>query len=560
MILLDAFGGEAPLYPKEALLPPYASFARGCKFDSGELRGFGAPVRRAQHFVPALTESMSLYKPADFEYLLTFPHRTDVVHNAHAGDQFKRVYWFSENHPPRYADVNTVLAGLGPYPSSYFTLGIPAPTAQPVVEIIGAVDDEGVLIDHVALGHDPIYRSYSYTYSSDFGEESGPWLPSDGSAAPQHKMYVGDKVRISNMQIVAGNYPMTQGKINVYQTDLAAGFLKVAVLPASTQTVEFVNTDVSGPILRTALTMPPVAGMKGACLTSYGYMVGFEGNTLYCSDTYLYHSWPSTYAKPCRHKILRVFPSPQGAYVITDGGSYILMGTDPSNTQLVIVESDEVCTSAYACCDLGGAVAFVSANGLCMLSETGVTLLTSEIFDHLSWGSLSLQQARLTRHMDRILISTPQARYVYSTGDPSVQWVRLDVPIRVAITDSEGGEALYTAEGDTNLYAFDADANVSLPYSWHSSNIVLDSPRPYSCFRLFAREYTDLSMKLEVDGVVVMDWFQIPLDVARNGYVYGRIKPYRNSRTFVIKFRGTSKLMSVVLSSSFEAMRNEQSS
>ena len=35
MIKIDAFGGEAPLFPKEALQLPYAAYAKGCVFDSG---------------------------------------------------------------------------------------------------------------------------------------------------------------------------------------------------------------------------------------------------------------------------------------------------------------------------------------------------------------------------------------------------------------------------------------------------------------------------------------------------------------------------------------------
>lgn len=557
MIRVDTFGGEAPLFPKETLQLPYASFAKGCMFDSGELRGFGAPVKRGVHYVPSSAKALSLYKPQDVEYLLSFPERTDVIHNAHAGDQWRRVYWFSPLHPPRYGDSTTVLSGGGPYPGSYYTLGIPAPTAQPVIEVTGAKDENGVPVDHVKLGHDPIYRSYTYTYVSNFGEESGPWLPSDGSAVPQHKMYEGDIVRITNMQPLVGNYPINTGKINVYQTDMAGGFLRVAQLPIGTQTVQFVNTAVTGPIIRTALTMPPVAGMQGACLTSFGYMVGFKDSTIYCSDTYLYHSWPSTYAKPCKHKILRVFPCSQGAYVLTEGGSYLLMGTDPSNLQLVLVESDEVCTSASACCDLGGAVGFVSANGLCLLSDGGVQLLTDAIFDHLSWAKLSLDNCSMVRHMGRILLNIGAGGYLFSSGDVSTMWVRHDFPIRVAITDDIGGDALYSVAGATDLMAFDANPMAELPYEWHSPDLVFDSPLPHTCWRVQAKEYSSLYFRVEANGVVIRDWLQVPLDAVKNGYVYGRIKPCRNSRTLVLKFKGTSKLMSFVLAPSFEAMRNE---
>lgn len=557
MIRIDAFGGEAPLFSKKALPLPFASFARGCRFDSGELRGYGAPVKRGAFVVPDNAKDMSLYKPQDVEYLLTFPARTDVIHNAHAGDQWRRVYWFSPSHPPRYGDSTAVLSGGGPYPGSYYLLGLPAPAAAPTVVVTPAKNPDGSEVNHSALGHDPIYRSYVYTYVSNFGEESGPWLPSGGAAVPQHLMYEGDTVTISNLQPLSGNYAVNNGKINVYQSDLAGGFMKVATIAMGALEVSFVNTAVSGPLIRTALTMPPVDGMQGACLTSFGYMVGFKDSTLYLSDTYLYHSWPSTYSKPCKHKILRVFPCPQGAYVMTEGGQYLLMGTDPSNTQLVLVESDEVCKSATACCDIGGAVAFVSANGLCMLSEQGVQLLTESIFDHLSWDSLALGAASLVRHMNRIFINLGTGGFIFTSGSPEEQWVRHDLDIRVAVTDSEGGEMLFATKGSRDLQAYDRNASVELSYEWHSPDIVLDSPVPFTCWRLFAEEYSNVSIRFEADGHVVRDWMQLPLDAARNGYVYGRFRPYRNARTVVVKFKGTSKLLSFLLASSFEAMRDE---
>ena len=241
-------------------------------FDAGTLRGYGASEPRG-FTVDSSTVDAVVYRPEQQEYLLQFPQRTDVIQRAHASDSYKRAYWFSEAHPPRYADFTLLTAGEK-HPSGYFLLGIPAPASAPVIKVTTAKNPDGTDVNHSALGHLPIYRSFTYTFVSNFGEESGPYLPNDGSALPQHLMFEGDKVEMSNFVLPSGNYPLNAGKIRVYQTNTAGRFVRVATIPISSGSHTWVNTNPTGAEMATALTMPPVAEMKGACLTSYGYMGG----------------------------------------------------------------------------------------------------------------------------------------------------------------------------------------------------------------------------------------------------------------------------------------------
>lgn len=556
MITISRFGGEAPLYSSDTLPLPYASYAKDCMFDAGSLRGFGAEVDTGLSISLATASDAAIYKPDAARYLMQFPQRTDFIWNAHAGDSRKRAYWFSDAHAPRYGD-NAAIVGAGVMPRNYYLLGMPAPTVAPAITITTATDSGGKPVDHAALGHDSIYRSYTYTYVNDFGEESGPFLNSDGSALAQHVMFEGDKVTVSNLVPLSGNYPLSAGKIRVYQSNLSGNFVRMAEIPLAQGSVQFVNTAASGAQLATGLTMPPVSTMKGACLTSYGFMVGFAGNTLYCSDQYLYHSWPTTYAKPCKFEILRVFPSPQGAYVLTTGGPFILMGTDPSNTQLVDVVTDDVCLSAKGCCDIGGAVVYVSQNGLSLLTESGVEPLTASIFNHLAWAKLKPETLRLVRHSRQVVCFGQDDTYIYSSGvqDDSM-WVRSSIRSDVAFTDIDTGAMLF-GRRSSGLKQFDSNPNDETSYEWHSPRIDLPSPQPYSCFRLHADDFTDLALRVLVDDRVVQDWLQIPVDEAVDRFVYGRLPPYKMGRGVQLQFKGSSILHSFLLASSFADMRGE---
>lgn len=553
MIKISLFGGEAPLYPSDNLPLPYASFAQNCMFDAGTLRGFGASEPRGFTVDPSTVDA-AVYRPETQEWLLQFPQRTDVIQRAHASDSYKRAYWFSAAHPPRYADSSLITAG-SIHPGGYYLLGIPAPVTPPVIEIDIALDEGGAPIDHEALGHSPIYRSFTYTYVSTFGEESGPYLNADGSALPSHKMYEGDKVKMTGFVLPSGNYAMSEGKFRIYQTNTAGNFVRVATVPATTLEYVWVNTDPTGAQLISGLSMPPVAEMKGACLTSYGYMVGFAGHTVYCSDTYLYHSWPSTYARPCKYEVLRVFPAPEGAYVLTTGGPYMLIGTDPSNTQLVEVQTDDVCLSASSICDLGGAVAFASQNGICILSSSGVERVTDGIFNHLEWKEINAGALRFVRHTSQIVLLGSQS-YIFSFTGDETKWVRTTLTAKVAFSDDEQGYLMYN--GGTVLLKFDANPLQAGAYEWHSPRLDLASPKPLNCWRVKAEDYSDLSFRVAIDGQVVQDWLRLPVDAEHDGYLYGRLAPYRQGRGVELQFKGTSPLTSFLLASSFKEMKGEQ--
>lgn len=553
MIKISLFGGEAPLYPSDNLPLPYAAFAQNCMFDAGTLRGFGAAEPRGFTVDPTTVDA-AVYRPEVQEWLLQFPQRTDVIQRAHASDSYKRAYWFSAAHPPRYADFSLITAGAK-QPGGYYLLGIPAPATQPVIQIDVATNPDGSPVDHDALGHSPIYRSFTYTYVSNFGEESGPYLPSDGSALPQHKMYEGDKVKMTGFVIPSGNYPLNAGKIRIYQTNTAGNFVRVATVPISTLEHVWVNTDPTGAQMATTLTMPPVDTMKGACLTSYGYMVGFSGHTVYCSDTYMYHSWPSTYARPCKFEVLRVFPAPEGAYVLTTGGPYLLIGTDPSNTQLVEVQTDDICLSATSICDLGGAVAFASQNGICVLSSQGVQRVSDGIFNHLSWDKIGAADLRLVRHTSQIALLGPQS-YIFSFTGDETKWVRSTLAPKLAFSDEEQGYLMYNS--GTNLLKYDSNPDATGAYEWHSPRLDLASPKPLNCWRVKAEGYSDLSFKVLVDGYVIQDWLRLPADADADGYLYGRLPPYRQGRGVELQFKGTSPMTSFLLASSFMEMKGEQ--
>lgn len=553
MIKISLFGGEAPLFPSDNLPLPYAAFAQDCMFDAGTLRGFGASEPRG-FTVDLSTVDATVYRPETQEWLLQFPQRTDVIQRAHASDSHKRAYWFSAAHPPRYADFSLLTSGAK-QPGGYYLLGVPAPASAPVILVTVAKNPDGSDVDHSKLGHLAIYRSFTYTFVSNFGEESGPYLPSDGSALPQHLMFEGDKVKISNFVVPSGNYPLNAGKIRVYQTNTAGRFVRVATIPISSGAYEWVNTDPTGAEMATTLTMPPVDTMKGACITSYGYMVGFSGNTVYCSDAYMYHSWPSVYARPCKHEVLRVFPAPEGAYVLTTGGPYLLVGTDPNNTQLVEIQTDDLCLSASASCDLGGAVAYASQNGVCLLTSQGVECTSKSIFNHLEWAKINAVALRFVRHTSQIVMLGPQS-YIFSFDGDETKWVQSSLVAKVAFADSEQGHMMYGVGG--TLVKFDSDPLHGGAYEWHSPRLDLASPQPLNCWRVKAENYVDISFKVVVDGHVVQDWLKLPVLEDTDGYLYGRLPPYRQGRGIELQFKGSSQLTSFVLAASFREMKQEQ--
>jgi hypothetical protein len=175
---LITFGGLAPQLSPRLLKDNLAQTAEDVNLESGRL----VPITdNSQTLVLDDANRTSIYKYTDSpERWLEFDEDVDVVPGPIAGDTNDTVYWTGQSYPRM--GRSSVILGVAPFPSSYYRLGIPAPSAAPTV----AVDSPNYFTSTVS------------TVNGDSG------LTVDTSTTGNHGLAVGDYVTLANFSATGG--------------------------------------------------------------------------------------------------------------------------------------------------------------------------------------------------------------------------------------------------------------------------------------------------------------------------------------------------------------------
>lgn len=154
-IRLGPFSGTLPRVA-ERLLPNNAAVdAVNLVITSGEIRPIKKPAFVVLPGGPSPWLSVYRAEYGGAEEWLSWNVDTDVARAPFSSDVEARYCWTGDNEP-RYASFSDL-------PSTYYSLGIPAPLAAPIVSPSGGVGSA-------------VSRVYVYTFFSALGEESAPSL------------------------------------------------------------------------------------------------------------------------------------------------------------------------------------------------------------------------------------------------------------------------------------------------------------------------------------------------------------------------------------------------
>jgi hypothetical protein len=157
---IAGFSGLVPRLAKQLLAPNQAQVATNCNLTSGDLR----PRNGTKHvFSPVIDndiQSMFRMEKDGNEKWLAWDQDVDVARSPIAGNTERRFYYTGDGEP-RTSDYDTATAGLGPYPSGCFVLGVTPPVTAPAVAPSGGTGAD-------------VTRSYVYTFVTPWGEESAP--------------------------------------------------------------------------------------------------------------------------------------------------------------------------------------------------------------------------------------------------------------------------------------------------------------------------------------------------------------------------------------------------
>lgn len=550
-INLKPFHGEIPRMNARLLKPNYATRALNCKISSGSLEPIAGistvlmvddPIRTVFRY--------RVFRNDSFEdNWLTWDTYVDVVPSLNANDELGKFYFTSDDFEPRTSTYAAAISA-SPYPTSWYQLGVFAPTAAPSVTTAsgsGAVES----------------RSYVYTYVTQFGEESPPsppstlvdsyanatWNLADIQVAPTNSGTVtgatdlnNGRVRVSlstvfgldqydtitiascaGMTDVNGihriltvnrtsNYvevaldtaqTYTSGGTwvknaphntvgmakRIYRTVGASGtFLFVAEIPvAQTTYADTTAADALGEALPTANHSTPPKNMTSLGALPNGCLFGIAGNELCLSEPYQPYSWPVANRYSFLGRGVAAVAASNSIIILTDTYPILYTGSDPESMSGATMETYAPCVAKRGVVNIGGGVLYPSFDGLWLASPAKVDCVTRNLYREEEWKTLNPATFNASFHDNQY----------YAAYDGVAKSRILVVNMSDASSISEIDDwvdYIYRNEYDgrlyiskgNTLYLWDDDEGRSYEADWVSADIQLGAATNFSVAQIHA--------------------------------------------------------------------------
>ena len=366
-IKIMGFDGLVPRMSATLLSDNQAQIAENVKLHSRELRFWRGSTAQSATMVANTRSIYKYYASSPTPYWLVWASEgVDVVASPITDTTDYRIYYTGDGVPKK---TNEALAstGAGAYPRGWLNMGVPAPTGAPTL----ATDGGSGTTEQ---------RAYVYTYVSTFGslkEESAPSPPTSISTLP------GGTVTVKGFTTApTTNYNITHRRIYRSVTGATTdSYQFVAEIPVATTSYDDTKTVAQlGETITTIGWTPPPSNLAGLVALPGGALAGFSGNTIYFSEPFYPHAWPTRYAINVPSKIVGFGVFGTFVAVMTDRYPYIINGGIPGAMSVERVPSLEPCISKQSIISNEGGVMYASPNGLMQIGPGAVGIQTNALF------------------------------------------------------------------------------------------------------------------------------------------------------------------------------------
>lgn len=501
LIKVDEFAGMSEAVTSRLLDSKFATKAVNCRVDRGALE----PIR-----APSVIRPLPIFANTIFRYSgdhwFTWGNDVDAVRATIPYDTTDRVYYTGHVYPRQTR--NDIALGGTVLPNNSYRLGVPVPPA-PSAQVVGDPDPDQEGLENTVY--------YVVTYVTAWGEEGPPSLPSNPVTITE-----GQAVNVGLPAMPSGNYNFFNDAAikRIYRSNAGTGAGAFQFLAQTHRTADVytdvVRSDMLGEVLPSSLWDGPpddnlqryASGqMRGLRSMANGTYVGFSGNTLVFSESYLGHAWPYSY--PIKDKIVAIEVTSAGVLVATEDRPVIALGS--SGQSMVIQELDErqACVSKRSMVDMGEYAIYASPDGLVGLENGSAQLLTKGLFRREVWQRFKPETIRAFKWEDKYVgfykDGFTEGGFIFTPGDQKNAFIELSFYAQAGYYDGLT-DALFMAQGN-NLTKFDA-GNV-VPYTWRSKKFQLPRPAPMSVLQVIADTYPVSVKIIKDDGELT---YSVPND------------------------------------------------
>lgn len=458
VLRLQKFGGVIPVQGDRALPDGFATESLNTWLYSSELRGIRPVVNlqainsitRKVFRIPKRTPGGDPSQPGlvpppsylgDSVWMQFTDPDTDIVRGPLVNDQYERYYYCSPTTGPMYNTFARLVTG-----ESGYKLGVVGPITAPGLSVTGGAATTNVT------------RAYIYTYASQYGEESQPSPPVTAAGKPDgtwHVTAIADPPADATRATITKKY--------VYRTITATSgvttYFRVAEVAIGTTVYDdtLADTVLAGNLAleSTGYAIAPV-GMKGIIAMPNGFLVGFNGNTIYMSEPYQLHAWPAEYQQSTEYPIVGLGILGTTCVVCTQGYPATLSGVKPATVAFTKATTQEPCLCRGSIVSTPDGVYYASQNGLIGVSSSGINNITQQLITREDWVRLyAPANLRATRYQNGYLAlrDIPNANNSAFFIDPTA--------LEVALTEFSEFETCVNVHGDVwsgEVFVLDGNA------------------------------------------------------------------------------------------------------
>lgn len=393
-------------------------------------------------------------------------------------------------------------------------------------------------------------RFYVHTYVTELGEE-GP--PSPPSTAIDAGTWQEVSLSIPPLDPEAGQGRLIRRR-RIYRT--AAGsrgaafqFVDEIDLAAESYTDVVKTEDLAETISSTAYDPPP-SGLSSLDVLPTGSLVGAYQQDVCFSEPYLPHAWPAAYRLTLDHPIVAVAVFDTHVVATTEGRPYLITGADPRSMAPTRLPVTQGCVSARSVVSLGYAVVYASVDGLVMVDNNGARLITRDVISPQEWAGYAPESMHGYEHEGRCVLfyNTGERRgaLVIDPRNPEGGVLEWSLWARSGYRDpADPYLYLLTEAGD--IVQWDA-GDETLSYRWRSAVLPIPYSVAPSCAEVWAHSYDDTTLRLFIDGELVVE-----RSIMGSGPM--RLPP-RRGRELEVEIEGTDTVQEVVLADSVGEMRH----
>ena len=496
VLRIKGFGGAIPVSGDRALPDNFGVESVNTWFYGSEMRGIrpsadlitaGAGTRKAFRIPKRTIGGDPAYPgvipPAsylgDSVWALFTDPDTDIVKGQLVEDSFERYYFCSPSTGPMFNTYARLLAGIASNPN--YKLGVPGPNVD-----TGSTDTPTIV--SITGGTTPVLtRNYVYTWINIYGEESNPSLPVEGSGNANATWTIGN---IKDPPAAAGYAPYQKKRLyrQVSGTSGGFAFYKVADIALGTLTyadncTAHPDTEVTNNVqLESTDWFPPPTTLKGFVAMPNGFLIGWDKNNLYFSESYRFHAWPPAYKQATETPIVGLGVYGQTCIVCTEGYPSTVTGTKPATCAFAKANTGEPCMSRGSIVSTPDGVVYASQNGLVLVGPGGIANVTQKIITKEEWLKVYTPQwLRAVRYQNGYLAlrNKPDTSGSANTGfflDPTDLQVALTELSEMDLcynlmNDFWSGEVLAICDNGANemIRRYDSPSDTDLlPVMWKS--------------------------------------------------------------------------------------------